>query len=169
MKYPDAYLLTRDIDWFFKLNGKAIHVASAGGKLPQSIKDRNKLREIQYKVSTLKDINTSEEIHKNKKLFESYSNDSLVMDDYLQSFIEMAKKGFISVDRTNIADPNDSKYHIVCIPDKKYFGEELHLEEIVTEDFDINQDTSSFDMAEIFGEDLSFKVKPTSVEYKEAA
>ena len=29
-----------------------------------------------------------------------------------------AYKGFVSLDRTNLEDPNDNTYHIVCMPNK---------------------------------------------------
>lgn len=58
MRYNKAYQLTRDIDWFFQLNNTPIHVASAGGKLPNQINDRTQLQKQQHLVSTLPDINT---------------------------------------------------------------------------------------------------------------
>lgn len=35
---------------------------------------------------------------------------------YLESFLSMARKGFVSLDRTNLTDPYDNTYHIVCMP-----------------------------------------------------
>lgn len=37
---------------------------------------------------------------------------------YVVSFRDMARKGFISMDRTNLLEPNDNRYHIVCMPKK---------------------------------------------------
>lgn len=38
--------------------------------------------------------------------------------NYLESFISMSRKGFVSLDSTNLEDPNDNTYHIVCMPNK---------------------------------------------------
>lgn len=38
--------------------------------------------------------------------------------NYLESFISMSRKGFVSLDRTHLEDPNDNTYHIVCMPNK---------------------------------------------------
>lgn len=154
MKHTNAYLLTRDIDWFFELNGKPVHVASAGGELPTVINDRDKLREIQHVVSTLADINTTDDIYINPKLVNRLRDNNIALDDYLQSFMEMAKKGFISVDRSNIGNPNDSMYHVVCVPVNLYSGDGLHLEKVRNEDFYINQETDLFDMSVLFDDIL---------------
>ena len=50
MKYDEAYLYSRDIDWFCIIGGVFCHVASAGGLLPDVINDREKLRDIQKRV-----------------------------------------------------------------------------------------------------------------------
>ena len=47
----------------------------------------------------------------------NYSVAELRMN-YLESFISMSGKGFVSLDRTNLEDPNDNTYHIVCMPNK---------------------------------------------------
>lgn len=53
MEYSESYIYSKDIDWFFKINNRYIHVASAGGKLPAIINDREKLRQTQYQVYNL--------------------------------------------------------------------------------------------------------------------
>ena len=47
------YIITHDIDWFFIISGKPIHVASAGGDLPKRIKSLKQLREWQRKVGVV--------------------------------------------------------------------------------------------------------------------
>lgn len=47
MKYDEAYLYSRDIDWFCIIGGIFCHVASAGGLLPDVVNDRDKLRDMQ--------------------------------------------------------------------------------------------------------------------------
>ena len=36
--------------------------------------------------------------------------------DYVVSFVDMARKGFVSMDRSNIFDITDQNYHVVCMP-----------------------------------------------------
>lgn len=37
-------------------------------------------------------------------------------ESYVVSFRDMARKRFVSMDRTNLLDPYDKRYHIVCMP-----------------------------------------------------
>lgn len=117
MKYSDNYMYSKDIDWFFSVNNRIfIHAASAGGLLPDSINDRDKLRSIQKKVFELPYIHKENEILLNEPfLWERFKNKDEI-NNYLLSFVEMAMKGFISMDRTNLMDLEDNTYHIVCMP-----------------------------------------------------
>lgn len=117
MKYSENYMHSKDIDWFFSVNNRIfIHVASAGGLLPDSINDREKLRNIQKKVFELPYIHNEDEIIFNETfLLERFNNENEI-NNYLPSFVEMAMKGFISMDRTNLMDLEDNTYHIVCMP-----------------------------------------------------
>lgn len=109
-------MYSKDIDWFFSINNQFIHVASAGGLLPKQINDRDKLRNIQKKVFELPHIYSPNEIIPNEPfLFERFNNQDEI-DNYLTSFVEMAMKGFISMDRTNLENLDDNRYHIVCMP-----------------------------------------------------
>lgn len=118
MKYPDTYLINHDIDWFCVVNGIYIHVASAGGMLPIQINDDERLRLIQHQVEMLPDIYTNEEINYNDQAIANVvgENGEKGRNQYIQSFTAMARKGFAAFDRTNIADPNDNRYHLVCWP-----------------------------------------------------
>lgn len=122
MKYPDSYLLSHDIDWFFQIENKYVHVASAGGLLPEFINDRVKLRNFQHHVFNLPYIYSDEEIIVNKlfiqRLLEENSNDDYHVSytQYIESFINFSRKGFISMDRTYISDSLSDHYHIVCSP-----------------------------------------------------
>lgn len=93
MRYNKAYQLTRDIDWFFHLNNTPIHIASAGGKLPNQINDRTQLQEQQYLVANLPDINTIADIRINHEFIKELCEiTECKEEDYLKSFITMAKK-----------------------------------------------------------------------------
>lgn len=118
MRYTNDYMHSKDIDWFCSVNEKYwIHVASAGGILPDKINDRNQLRKIQYRVFNLPDIYADEEIIKNDDFLQiRFNDDEMAIKTYLSSFKSMAKKGFISLDRTNLSDLEDQAYHIVCRP-----------------------------------------------------
>lgn len=132
MKYNEDYIYSKDIDWFFVANGKYVHVASAGGMIPDIINDREKLRDIQREVFLAPDIYTDEQIIINEDFIiqrfgisenlnqseksDQSENFEQCRELYLRSFMAMARKGFISLDRTNFYDPDDNTYHIVCMP-----------------------------------------------------
>ncbi len=133
MEYSESYMSSKDIDWFFKMNNRYIHVASAGGKLPVIVNDREKLRQIQYEVHNLPHIFSTEEIRINQEfisqlLSPQLNNDPQLYDSYVESFINFARKGFISCDRTEIENETSNIYHIVCVPPS--FDFELQIENI---------------------------------------
>lgn len=118
MRYSDPYLFSHDIDWYCNVNGIYIHVASAGGRLPTQINDDITLRRIQYQVEQLPDIFSDEEIIYNDVVIANVLGQNGEKDrwQYIESFSAMARKGFASFDRTNIANPDDNRYHLVCFP-----------------------------------------------------
>lgn len=121
MKYNDAYIQSKDIDWFFNIGGINVHVASAGGDIPDLIRDRDTLREIQYRVFNLPYIFSSKEIVINADFIINHLrvNNELpegMMDAYIESFVDFARKGFVSLDRTDINDLSSDVYHVVCLP-----------------------------------------------------
>ena len=119
MKYDEKYMRSKDIDWFCIINGFYVHIASAGAILPDVIKDRDKLRNMQRAVFSLPDIYSDNDLIYNEEFIQSLNNnwDNLdIKDTYLQSFKSMARKGFISIDRTNLENPDDQHYHVVCMP-----------------------------------------------------
>lgn len=122
MKYPDNYLYSMDIDWFCIINRIFVHIASAGGFLPDEVNDREKLRENQSLVNRMDYIFNDNQIIINWAFlharfgYEDGSDENI--RNYLESFISMSRKGFVSLDRTNLEDPNDNTYHIVCMPNK---------------------------------------------------
>lgn len=129
MKYTNEYLLSHDIDWFFFINKKYIHVASAGGIIPEQINDIDKLRNIQRKVFELPSIFEEGEIILNEAFLDNRFNNKIYGEhqrsNYLRSFMDMSRKGFISLDRTNLNNWEDNTYHIVCMPPKHNSLEEL--------------------------------------------
>ena len=120
MKYSESYLTNHDIDWFGIVNGVYIHVASAGGDIPSQVNDIERLKDIHRQISLLPDIYTNEAIEYNETgIANILSQDSIGLmerSQYIESFTAMARKGFVSFDRTNIGNPNDNQYHLVCKP-----------------------------------------------------
>ena len=112
MKYSEAYQRTRDIDWFFQYQGRNIHVASNGGKLPEFVNDIHRLRKEQAEVSLLEDtgnapVRVNDEyvdprmiiLRQNSPIKQDEEKMLSSKNDYLRSFVDMAKKGFYSYDR----------------------------------------------------------------------
>ena len=117
MKYDDAYIYSKDIDWFCIIGDVFCHVASAGGMIPDSINDREKLRGLQKRVFDSDFIFDEEDIVVNEVfLNQHFGNDEEARMAYMLSFMSMARKGLVSFDRTNVMDLNDQTYHIVCYP-----------------------------------------------------
>jgi hypothetical protein len=114
MRYRRDYQETHDIDWFFQYQGKVYHAASNGGLLPDLI-DSDKNREVQIR---LEEIVGSFGCVLADDVVERYGQDA-----DLSSFTDYAKKGFISLDRTELSEEysNDyiqMRYHIVAYPEE---------------------------------------------------
>lgn len=124
MRYPISYLLNHDIDWFCRVNGFYIHVASAGGWIPWHINDDEYLRNVQHRVAMMPDVFKDEDIVYNEQAIRSVLGQDVELGknyekarrQYIVSFTAMARKGFVSIDKTNILDPDDNRYHVVCYP-----------------------------------------------------
>ena len=101
-QYNDSYQRTRDIDWFFSCKGKFFHVASNGGKLPAIVKV-NENQKIQHYFALQEPNNRGMLVVANEENYD------------LSSFMEYARKGFISIDRDE-GDFDTQKYHVVARP-----------------------------------------------------
>lgn len=110
-------MLTRDIDWFCIVNGIYVHLASAGGILPMSFRDRDTLRTLQHNVAMAPYLFEEEDVVDNEAfLNQRFADNRKGRESYVVSFRDMARKGFVSMDRTNLQNPYDNRYHIVCMP-----------------------------------------------------
>ena len=110
-------MLTRDIDWFCIVNGIYVHLASAGGILPMSFRNRDTLRTLQHNVAMAPYLFEEEDVVDNEAfLNQRFADNRKGRESYVVSFREMARKGFVSMDRTNLQNPYDNRYHIVCMP-----------------------------------------------------
>lgn len=123
-QYNDAYVNTRDIDWFGVVNGHHIHVASCGGQLPLEVNDQSYLRDLQYEVAMLENIQNDDgsyiEVSHNdqylQQRFSTYENSIEAKEQYKKSFDSFARKGFWSFDKENINNPEDSHYRLISWP-----------------------------------------------------
>lgn len=133
------YIKTHDIDWFYIISGKPIHVASAGGELPKGITSLKSLHEWQQKVELLStkpnvvlnrdyigkqviqrdyeglDITLVPEENDLIKELDNY-NLSMLEKLYYNTFVSMAMRGFYSFDRTFHAENGLEVYHLVAKP-----------------------------------------------------
>lgn len=123
-KCTEAYMNTRDIDWFGIVNGRYIHVASCGGLLPLEVNDKSYLRNLQYEVAMLDDIHNEDGSliaisHNDQYLqqrFSTYENSGEAIESYKKSFDSFARKGFWSFDKENINNTGDSHYRLISWP-----------------------------------------------------
>ena len=49
-------------------------------------------------------------------LNQRFANNRKGRASYVVSFRDMARQGFVSMDRTSLTEPRDNHYHIVCRP-----------------------------------------------------
>lgn len=110
-------MLTHDIDWFCVVNGIYLHLASGGGILPLSFRNRDMLRILQHNVAVAPYLFAEEDIVDNEAfLNQRFADNPKGRESYVVSFRDMARKGFVSMDRTNLIEPFDNHYHIVSRP-----------------------------------------------------
>lgn len=106
-KYPIDYQHCFDIDWFFTDGCRCFHVASNGGAIPNFISvDKKSNIELQCKIAEMGIITTDIKILDNPNNY-NYN-----------SFIEFAKKGFVSIDKVNDGFDNQN-YYVVAEPNDK--------------------------------------------------
>lgn len=128
MKYSEEYMQSHDIDWFCKINELPVHLASNSGVIPEFANDRKNNVNNQTNA-----YNSSYQFEESEiQINESYINhlfdiETNMIDKehkkemYLRSFVDMARRGYISMDRVNkdIHSKNyfhDSRYVVVAWP-----------------------------------------------------
>lgn len=150
--YTESEIHTRDIDWFCAINGIYVHVASAGGNIPNFINNYSVLRPSQRAAEALVDINTDDEIHINEAFLRGMN---VNLEHYLPSFVRMAKKGFYSFDRTNVDNPEDDHYHLVAWPTHSVSNvENIPVVNTVGLDFDNSEIMNDIPLTEIIEHSL---------------
>lgn len=117
------YCLDKEIYLSSLLHIPFIHIATAGGLVHENIYKRQTHAQIRKKIKLLhNDIKMDFLVNPNldkildqKKILndESYTFNR---ESYLHDFIEYAKCGFLSFDRTILNKPSDNGYHLVAYP-----------------------------------------------------
>lgn len=104
MKYRIDYQLTHDIDWFAVVCGIPIHVASNGNILPNEV-DSKINRQIQKRLAEIHldtcDVSVGQEVT-------NVLGKSGDLDFYLETFVEYASMGFVSIDSHKVLNERGS-------------------------------------------------------------
>ena len=117
MPYSKSFISTHDIDWFIIINGRLLHIASAGGPIPDLLV--NDLAFSAFHIASLPVINRFDEVNTLNQTFLSNRLGINTIDqanDYFYTFKLMAQKGIYSFDRTIVHDIEDVNYHLVAWP-----------------------------------------------------
>lgn len=117
MAYSEIEQITRDLDIFFSDNKKLIHLASGGGRLPNVLAATDSANE--QIIESISGIFSEFEIDINPGLIQLLGLNEDGLNNYLVSFVEMAKKGFYTYDKTNIDEKDDMTFHLVAKPTSK--------------------------------------------------
>ena len=131
--FTDIQQQTLDIDWFFIADDKIGFVASAAGKLPQSVTILDE--KIGIISSYFRNLPERTTVIINDKL-EEIKNTS-INENYLGDFVYMAKRGLYAFDKSLLNNFSDLTYHLVAKPQQP-----LSLKELPNEIFDLIKKTT---------------------------
>lgn len=116
--HSDEFYHDSDIDWFYRVNGINIHVASMGHKLPRGYTD-DMLKTVYAAVSGIEMAEWRVEggVWYNEELLRRWLRleEANEIGRYLASFVVMARKGFYSFAPLTI-DPMDEEYYLMAKP-----------------------------------------------------
>src|SRR5574343_1826661 len=107
---------TRDLDIFFKDSSKLIHIATAGGQIPNQLADNDKQNE--EFASEVSNLEQTFEVEVNQNLAEFVNVPDNGLERYLRDFILMASRGLYSYDKTKVGNFEDQFFHLVARPKK---------------------------------------------------
>lgn len=105
---------SRDLDIFLRDSNKLIHFASGGGLLPERA-----INSDEYNNLIIAEISRDQsefEIEINPNLSELLNLNQENLGRYLVSFIEMARKGFFTYDKSKLGNFEDPTFHLVAKP-----------------------------------------------------
>ena len=156
-EFTERQLKELDLDWYCLINGKPTHIASMGGMIPKSFRDRRKLRSQQDFVAQLIPVTEvrlyMENIQTQIADGYEYLQDSMIMKTiedanrdipgfaYLKdyelpvrlfatTFVEKARKGFRSFARREGVEGNE--YILIAEPmnPTEFYSNQLNLQEL---------------------------------------
>lgn len=123
--YRSDYQRTHDIDWFCKIGSMPVHIASNGGLIHPDILSRENFA-VQTEVYNMPCIFSEDDVVICETAIRNiiFPNDQNFSEEaygsYIKSFIVMARKGFISLDRIDIGETaecsEDERYIVVAYP-----------------------------------------------------
>lgn len=151
MAYSIIELNSLDLDIFFQDGSKIIHLASAGGLLPERLLNSDSYNE--NVLNIISNFNPEFEFEVNPNLIEILGINQDNLENYIGSFVEMAKRGFYSYDKSRLGDFEDLTFHLVARPKSPLkphilFGRYDILEKVITSTSDLPFDFKSFNLSE---------------------
>ena len=112
-----------DIDWFALNNSSAVlHFASGGGLVPYFVDEH--VAELATRVLSLPIVSPEVIINEDLNNFVSMQNQKS-FELYVESFLNFARRGVFSYDKSVLNDYTSPLYHLVAAPTKALDSREL--------------------------------------------
>lgn len=149
MAYSSIEQETRDLDIFFRDISKLIHIATAGGQIPNQLAE-NDIQNEEY-ASNISNFEEVFEVEINENIAELVTIPENGLERYLRDFRLMASRGFYSYDKTKLGNFEDQFFHLVARPKNSEIKfPDLKVEEILKFDTELPKDFNSFNLHELF-------------------
>jgi len=151
-----------DFDLFFDIGILKIHTATAGGYIPSRIFEdpthaifRQKLKSVNNKLFFDYKLNPNlEEILSLKFEAQGINSNNFDREAYLFDFIEYARRGVFSFDRTFISEPFNQKYHLVAYP---FINE--HYNQFIQENFKFSIPLiDPFELSNLVNDEINYQL-----------
>lgn len=151
MAYSEIEQISRDLDVIFTDGVKLIHLASGGGRLPERLIDSDVYNE--NILSDLIGVNTFEytdiEIETNPNLQEILNLELEEIDNYLRDFIQFAKRGLYTYDKTKLGEFDDFTFHLVAKPKNNRIKDFYSLS-VINAKLELPNSFTSFNLKDYF-------------------
>jgi len=150
MAYTLVEQQSKDLDIFFRDKKKLIHIASGGGQIPKQLAENDTENE-KFK-SEVFNLNQSFEIEISQNLRELLNLDENGYTNYISDFVDMAKRGYYSYDKTKIGDFESPTFHLVAKPKDPDERMYLNADKLLKIDEELPDNFESFDLFSYFKE-----------------
>lgn len=148
MAYSIIDQYTKDLDIFFKDGHKLIHIASAGGRIPDRLAENDEQND--HFASHVSNLGQTFEFEINQNLAESLKVLTAGLDRYFNSYIQMARRGFHSHDKTRPGNFEDPFFHLVARPKKtEEFSFAAGTEDLMVIDTELPTEFTTFNLFEL--------------------